>query len=61
MIEFLVSLAKIAEGLHGLKMLVDTARANPQGTIALLILVLAGAVVALILRRTRRGDSLSIR
>ena len=61
MVELLVSLAEGLHGLHSLKMLVDTGRSNPQGTLVILILVLTGAAAALVMRRTRRGDFPSIR
>jgi hypothetical protein len=59
--EILVVLIKIVEGIHGLKWLIGAARSNPQSTVALSILVLAGAVVALIMRRARRSDFPGIR
>jgi len=59
--EILVLLIKIVEGIHGLRSLIKGARSHPQSTAALSILVLAGAIVAVILRRTRRSDFPSIR
>lgn len=62
--EFFVSLVKIAEALHSLASLIsliEAARSNPEITIALSIVLLAGAAAATILRRTRPTDYLSIR
>jgi hypothetical protein len=60
-LEIITIIIKLIEGLHGLKWLIDAARADPRSTIALTVLLLAGAVFAIVIRYTRRSDFPTIR
>lgn len=61
MVELLTGLFKIIDSVHSLISLLEAARSNPEITVALSILLFAGAAAAIVIRRTRRTDLLSIR
>jgi hypothetical protein len=54
-------LLEVAHGIHGLIGLIQALRENPQITLALSILLVAGAVVATVMSRIRREEPPSIR
>jgi hypothetical protein len=60
-LEFLLYLLHLVEALHNAKQLIDAARSNPQAVLTLLILLLAGIVVAIAIHYTRRRDFPNIR
>ena len=62
MVEVIVQLVHFAHSLHSLWQLIEAMRSNPQMTISLSIVLLAGVVAAIVIRHTQRpNDSLSIR
>ena len=60
-LEALHSLAGIAHGLYALRDLPDFIRTYPGIIITLAVLTIAGSMVAILIRRTRHEEFLSIR
>ena len=61
MVEFLVVLVKLVHGAHGAAQFLEIIREDPRIGVALAVLLLAGAAFALLSRKTRRIEPLTIR
>lgn len=61
MAEFVVVLIELVHGAHSVVQVVQILREDPRITLAAAILLIAGAFVAVLIRKVRRDEPLSIR
>jgi hypothetical protein len=61
MIEALVGLADAVHLVYSLPDLIRAIKSNPEMSIGLVLLMLAGSLVAILIRRTRRENPLTLR
>jgi hypothetical protein len=61
MIEALVGLAHAIHLVHSLPGLIRVIKSNPEMSIGIALLMLAGSLVAILIRRTHRENPLTLR
>jgi hypothetical protein len=61
MLEALFALGDVVELVYHLPDLIRAIKSNPAISIGLVLLMLAGSLVAILIRRTRRQDPITLR